>query len=109
MTRHTNKRLLGGLLLLAAALVPIPTWSAEAPGLETVGDDASAVNHSGLSPHELDRVAEWMAKRIIQTGNPAFDDDEGRLIEKLVGQKSRQEVLASLSANFETKVEVAAR
>ena len=41
------------------------------------GDRAdAAVAAIGLTAEELDRIAAWMAKRVIQTGSPAFEGDE---------------------------------
>ena len=69
------------------AVAKIPSGSVEAQQLVDVvnavgyatrlkGEPPPAIEESGLSAEELDRVAQWMAKRIIQTGDPAFDDDE---------------------------------
>ena len=40
------------------------------------GEGTPATSRGDLSSEELDRVADWMAKRIIQTGSPAFEDSE---------------------------------
>lgn len=39
-------------------------------------DGIGASGSASLTPEDLDTVSEWMAKRIIQTGSPEFDDAE---------------------------------